>query len=174
MTRIARLPHLARANSFLRSADDCPAYWMDDMLWIVLAGREEAGERWSVMEVIMPEGAGHPPHRHLWSDESFYILEGEVTFLIDKTVTRATAGDFVSIARNTPHAFRVESETARVLNQYTPASMEAMVARVGRRTNKPPLTSAGPAAANRLGSDELLNRYGLIWLDESNPLSTEA
>ncbi|MEP7187248.1 MAG: cupin domain-containing protein [Rhodanobacter sp.] len=165
---------MARANSFVRSADDAPAYWLDDMLWIVLADRGDAGERWSVMEVVMPEGSGHPPHRHLWSDESFYILQGEVTFLIDDTITRATSGDFVSIARNTRHAFRVESETARVLNQYTPASMEAMVARVGRRTNKLPLVATDPAALHRLGSEELLNRYGLIWLDESNPLSTEA
>ena len=71
------------------------------------------------------------------------------------------------------HAFRVDSDTARILNGYTPASMEAMVAELGRRTHDMILQEAGPPMppGKPQMPDELLTRYGLIWLDEPDPLA---
>ena len=52
--------------------------WMQDILWIDAGGSaSETGGRWSMMEQLMPLGAGPPPHKHLWSDETFYILDGD-------------------------------------------------------------------------------------------------
>jgi len=44
------------------------------------------------------------------------------------------------VPRNTRHAFRVDSETARFLNGYTPASLEGVpggVRDAGNRTRSP-------------------------------------
>ena len=74
------------------------------------------------------------------------------------------------IARNTRHAFRVDSDTARFLNGYTPASMEAMVAELAKRTEQRTLPPDGPLPTGGQMPEELLTRYGLMWLDEPDPL----
>ena len=173
MPDFTKMSPISGAASFVHHLDEVPAYHMQDILWIMLADREDTGGRWSMMEQLMPLGAGPPPHKHLWSDETFYILDGEITFLHGDTIETAGKGAFVNIARNTRHAFRVDSDTARILNGYTPASMEAMVAELGRRTHDLTLPKAGPPMPPGKPSmpDELLARYGLIWLDEPDPLA---
>ena len=173
MPDIDQLPPIPGARSFIHHTENSPAYQMQDILWIMLADREDTGGRWSMMEQLMPKGAGPPPHKHLWSDETFYILAGEITFLHGETIETAGKGAFVNIARNTRHDFRVDSDTARILNGYTPASMEAMVAELGRRTHDLTLPEASPPIppGKPQMPDELLTRYGLIWLDEPDPLA---
>ena len=170
MSTLPNLAPIAGAKGFIHHADDAPAYWMQDILWVMLADREDTGGRWSMMEQLMPQGAGPPPHKHLWSDETFYILDGTITYLINDEIKTAGKGAFVNIARNTRHAFRVDSDTARILNGYTPASMEAMVAELGKRTHQRTLPPPGPVATGGSMPDELLTRYGLIWLNEPDPL----
>ncbi len=170
MPDLPALPPIAGAKGFIHNAADAPAYWMQDILWIMLADRDDTGGRWSMMEQLLPRGAGPPPHKHLWSDETFYLLDGQITFLIEDEIRTATKGASVSVARNTRHAFRVDSDTARILNCYTPASMEAMVAELGKLTNQRTLPSPGPVATGGSMPDELLTRYGLIWLVEPDPL----
>jgi quercetin dioxygenase-like cupin family protein len=173
MPDIDKLKPILGAASFIHRMDKAPAYRMQDILWIMLADHEDTGGRWSMMEQLMPMGAGPPPHKHLWSDETFYILDGEITFLHGDTIETAGKGAFVNIARNTRHAFHVDSDTARILNGYTPASMEAMVAELGGRTHDLSLPKAGapiPPGKPQM-PDKLLARYGLIWLDEPDPLA---
>ncbi|MBV9529082.1 cupin domain-containing protein [Sphingomonas sp.] len=162
------------STGFIHRNDARPAYWMQDILWIMLADANDTGGRWSMMEQLMPMGAGPPPHKHLWSDETFYILDGQITYLIEGEIKTAATGAFVSIARGTGHAFRVDSDTARILNGYTPASMEAMIAELGTKATEltlpPPRPPARGGPDERRMPEELLTRYGLVWLDEPDPL----
>lgn len=165
-------PLIPGAAGFVRHADNAPAYWMQGILWIMLADREGTGGRWSMMEQLMPQGAGPPLHKHLWSDETFYVLDGTITFLIEGETRTAGRGAFINVARNTSHAFRVDSPTARILNGYTPASHEAMIAEMGQRTDErtlPPPAPPMPAGRPQM-PDELLSRYGLLLVDGPNPL----
>ena len=61
MSQFNDLPQIAGAAGFIHHADDAPAYWMQDILWIMLADRDDTGGRWSMMEQLMPMGAGPPP-----------------------------------------------------------------------------------------------------------------
>lgn len=171
MTETPTFPPMRGAQGFIHHADEAPAYWMQGILWSMLADAGETGGRWSMMEQLLPKGSGPPPHRHVWSDETFYILDGTVSFLIEDEIRTASKGSFVNVARNTRHAFRVDSDTARFLNGYTPASMEALVAELGRRTETRTLPPAAPAGGPGRMPDELLARYGLMWLDEPDPLA---
>ena len=173
MAEMPKSTPMPGAAGFIHHVDEAPAYWMQGILWTMLADAEDTGGRWSMMEQLLPKGSGPPPHKHLWSDETFYILDGEITFLIENELRTATKGAFINVARNTRHAFRVDSDTARFLNGYTPASMEAMVAELGRRTDQRTLPPPGPSMAPGKPQmpDELLTRYGLIWLDEPDPLA---
>ncbi len=158
------------ATGFIHHVDEAPAYWMQGILWTMLADAADTGGRWSMMEQLLPKGSGPPPHKHLWSDETFYILEGTITFLLENEIRTATKGAFINVARNTRHAFRVDSDTARFLNGYTPASMEALVAELGRRTDQRTLPPPAPAATAGSMPDALRDRYGLSWLDEPDRL----
>jgi quercetin dioxygenase-like cupin family protein len=173
MPDLPKLSPIAGDTSFIRHADDAPAYWMQGILWTMLADRDDTGGRWSMMEQLMPKGAGPPPHKHLWSDETFYILDGTITFLMGDEIKTAHKGAFVNIARNTRHGFRVDSDTARILNGYTPASMEAMLAELGKRTTERTLPPPGPPQppGKPQMPEELLARYGLVWLEEPNLLA---
>ena len=171
MAEMPKFKPMPGATGFIHHVDEAPAYWMQGILWTMLADAEDTGGRWSMMEQLLPQGSGPPPHKQLWSDETFYILDGTITFLIENELRAASKGAFINVARNTRHAFRVDSETARFLNGYTPASMEAMVAELGRRTDQRTLPPPGPVATGGSMPDEMLSRYGLLWRDEPDPLA---
>jgi len=79
---------------------------------------------YALMEVEL-KGDGPPQHIHKNEDEAFYVLEGEVRFLLGEHTSIAKAGAFVRIPRGTRHAFcRVEKKNAKLLAMFTPAGFE--------------------------------------------------
>ncbi len=122
-----------------------------------------------MMEELLRKDSGPGPHKHTWSDETFYIPDGEITFLVGDEVRTARTGDFLMVPPNTRHAFRVDSETTRFLNGYTPASLEACIVeramRAAERVLPPKNTSPTIAMA-----PELLKRYGMDMLPGPDPL----
>lgn len=166
------LPPIPGSEPLIRSVGEAPAYWLLDILWIVLADGRDTGGRFSMMEQLLPKGSGPGPHKHTWSDETFYMLDGEITLLVGDEVRTARKGDFLTVPRNTRHAFRVDSETARFLNGYTPASLEALVVELatpaGERTLPPKGATAPPAMR-----PDLLRRYGMDVLPGPDPLRPE-
>jgi quercetin dioxygenase-like cupin family protein len=93
---------------------------------------EETDGRLSAYECTVPPAtAGPPVHLHRGWDEAFYVLEGEMTFLIDGQTSLAPAGSFVFIPRSIPHTFWNESMApARQLTVFTPSGIEAYFADV--------------------------------------------
>ena len=81
MTPSTQLP-IPGSEPFIHNNDSAPAYWWIDTLWIVLADATDTGGRYSLMEELAPKGSGPGPHKHTWSDETYYMLDGEITFLV--------------------------------------------------------------------------------------------
>src|ERR671921_460305 len=91
------------------------------LLWTIKASAEQTGGRDSPIEGMAPRREGQPPHVHREDDETFYVLEGELTFYLDDDQpVAASAGSFVHIPGGVVHAFKVDSETARYLIITTP------------------------------------------------------
>ena len=162
-------PPMPGSELFLHNVDAAPAYWWLDDLWIVLAEAKDTGGRFSMMEEFLPKDSGPGPHKHTWSDETFYILDGEIAVLIGDEIKTARTGDFLMVPRNTRHAFRVTSETARFLNSYTPASLEACLVEWAMPTTERVLPPKG-ASPNIEMTPELLSRYGMDMLPGPDPL----
>ena len=81
----------------------------------------ETGGHWSLFEEEVPLGMGPPAHRHDW-DEAYYILDGQVEFMIDGKPVTSDKGDFNYLPRGTVHGFKGASEApARVLIFAAPA-----------------------------------------------------
>jgi quercetin dioxygenase-like cupin family protein len=166
------LPPIPGSSPFIYNINTAPAYWAQDILWIILAHGDDTGGRFSLMEQLLPKASGAPPHKHTWSDETFYILQGELTFLIGEEIRTGRVGDFVMVPRNTRHAFRVDSETARFLNGYTPASLEALISELAMPAAERVLPPKGLAPPTML-SPEQFRRYGMDWLPGPDALRPE-
>jgi quercetin dioxygenase-like cupin family protein len=103
---------------------------------------EHTGGRFALWEGLLPRGASPPLHSHP-QDETFYVLEGEITvWLVDPELAdddgdppgwvathgrRCGVGSAAFAPGGAPHTFRVESDTARMLFLSTPAGIEDMV-----------------------------------------------
>jgi mannose-6-phosphate isomerase-like protein (cupin superfamily) len=80
----------------------------------------------SLIQVLIrdSEGAATPLHIHHDADETFYVLEGEVTIVVGDERIEAKTGDFVLGPRGVPHAFLITSERAELLVTFGPAGRE--------------------------------------------------
>jgi quercetin dioxygenase-like cupin family protein len=85
---------------------------------------EQTGGAVAVMEHLLPHGMATPLHLQAHEDELFYVLDGQITVWMDDERTEATVGDVVWLPRGRAHAFRVDSEHARVLGLSVPGGHE--------------------------------------------------
>jgi quercetin dioxygenase-like cupin family protein len=97
--------------------DDGEALWFFGMLVTIKASAEQTNGEFLLLEELAPRGTATPLHVHPQDDESFFVLEGEMTFYLeDGQPIPASAGAFIHIPKgHVPHAFYVESEMARFL-----------------------------------------------------------
>jgi quercetin dioxygenase-like cupin family protein len=77
---------------------------------------------------VLP-GGGPPPHIHHREDEAFFVLEGQITFLLGDKKVVAKPGTFIQGPRGVPHAFKNEGNApARMLILVTPPGFEKFMA----------------------------------------------
>jgi mannose-6-phosphate isomerase-like protein (cupin superfamily) len=68
------------------------------------------------------------PHVHADEDDSFYVLEGELTFVIGDDEVSAPAGTFVLVPPGVEHGFRNSGTgPARILNIHAPAGFDRRI-----------------------------------------------
>jgi quercetin dioxygenase-like cupin family protein len=76
----------------------------------------------------MPPGFTSPYHVHHREDESFYVVEGEMAFVVDGEWLKAGPGTYLFGPREIPHGFKVIGDKpARLLLWATPAGFESFV-----------------------------------------------
>jgi len=98
----------------------------------------QTGGAWSLMENIVPPGAGPPPHHHAWA-EAYYIVSGAIDFTIEGQSRRVSAGDFIYAPGGTVHGFSGASEEpARMLIFDAPAHMQGFFEEVDREVRSMP------------------------------------
>ena len=116
-----------------------------------------AGGHFSLMERALPAGGHMPPaHRHLACDEAYYVLEGEVTFVLEGLEQVGTEGWWVLVPGGASHTFGNRSAgPARVLVIHAPpldsyfADLHDLWHRTRTADESP---GARPHAATRNGS----------------------
>ena len=67
-------------------------------------------------------------HVHADEDDSFYILEGEMTFLLGAEEVAAPPGTFVLVPPGNQHGFRNDGDLpVRMLNVHAPAGFDRRI-----------------------------------------------
>ena len=112
-----------------------------DTYSILVSGAQTAG-RYCLIDMIVPDGGGPPPHRHDF-EEMFTLLEGELEITFRGETKTVRAGSTVNIPANAPHAFRNASGgPAHLLCLAAPAGLDEFFLAVGdplasRRRRRP-------------------------------------
>jgi quercetin dioxygenase-like cupin family protein len=102
-------------------------------LYRFLATGDETGGKYAMWEAIVPPGGGPPPHTHSREEESFLVLEGEITFIIGDERIVATAGTFANMPIGSVHSFHnATNQTARMIISVAPAGLEQMFFEIGQ------------------------------------------
>jgi mannose-6-phosphate isomerase-like protein (cupin superfamily) len=74
---------------------------------------------------IQPHREGPAIHAHVGEDDSFYVLEGELTFTVDGGEVVAGPGTFVLVPPGVPHTFANRGDAAaRLINVHAPAGFD--------------------------------------------------
>jgi quercetin dioxygenase-like cupin family protein len=81
---------------------------------VVLASGGQTGG-YEIFHQAGPEGTGPPPHAHPW-DESFYVINGEVSFGVEDNQHVAVPGTLVHLPAGTIHWFRFGSGGGEMLS----------------------------------------------------------
>ena len=111
-----------------------------------LTADQNAGQS-ALAEVLVRPGTEPPLHVHAREDETYLVLEGELTF--QRGLERLTAGPgtTVHLPRGLQHGFAVHSEIARVILLVTPGGLEQGFAKLAVPTELelPPLPNGPPS-----------------------------
>jgi mannose-6-phosphate isomerase-like protein (cupin superfamily) len=74
---------------------------------------------------LQPHRDGPGLHVHATEDDSFFILEGELTFTVDEDEVVAGPGTFVLVPPGVPHTFANRGDdVVRMVNVHAPAGFD--------------------------------------------------
>ena len=97
--------------------------WFTDVRMRILVEEPAVG----IVEGEARAGNMPPLHVHHDADECFYVVEGRLSVFLPGRRLELEAGDAAFAPRAVPHAYRVESETARWIAVCTPGGFAAFI-----------------------------------------------
>ena len=161
---------------FIANAKDLDSFTGLRGRWTILASGEQTGGSYCLLEVRFRKGVAIEPRIYSKEkDEMFYVLDGNMTFLLANRVATAAKGSFVFIPSGTVYSARVDSEEARCLNLHTRSGFEELLEYAGTR-GEADQTAPGPGFEEKIvdagARARLMDKIGLQELTVPNPLVT--
>tara|TARA_R110002096_G_scaffold374983_3_gene568661 strand:+ start:1095 stop:1574 length:480 start_codon:yes stop_codon:yes gene_type:complete len=127
-----------------------------------LATGEETDGKYATFEALVPPGSGPPPHIHSREEESFLVLEGQITFQHGEERFVADVGTFVNMPVGSLHSFKNESDQpAKMLISVAPAGLEQMFFEVGQPLDDDAEMAPPPSHSDIEKLLEAAPRYGV-------------
>ena len=128
------------------------------LTWKAVSGDTEG--HYELVEQLGRRGFAAPVHIHERETEAFYVLEGEMTFVLGSKTISAAAGSFVYVPQRTRHAFVVESEEAKFLALASPPGLEPFVDELGKPAMSPKLPSLSENMPSPEQIERVATKYG--------------
>jgi len=80
------------------------------------------GERVTMKAIIKSKGQLVPKHFHTFQDETFEVIEGQLTILLDGEIKKLSAGEKITLPKNIPHNhYNNEDTEVTYIHSVTPA-----------------------------------------------------
>lgn len=143
----------------LKSGKGRPIWFIGGLLtWKVVSVNSKG--LYELVEQRGAHGFGAPVHTHERETEGFYILRGEMTFILDNKKIYASEGDFLFVPAGARHAFVVDSAEARFLTVIAPPGLETFFDELGQpaKALRLPPRSIGVPSLERIQAVQV--RYG--------------
>jgi len=110
----------------LRAGEGLTFNFVTDRVTTKVGAHETSGQ-YSLMTWVAAPKTGSPPHVHARYDETFYVVEGSLEFVLGHETITVETGDFVRVPAGTRHAFRNNSEKpVEMLVGLIPGGMEEL------------------------------------------------
>lgn len=108
------------------------SFWvLGDLYTFKATGKQTNGTFTIIDQVINPQ-SGPPPHIHHREDETFYIHEGQFSFLCGEKESILESGSFAYIPKGTLHTFKnIGKNQGRIMVIITPAGLEEFFYAIG-------------------------------------------
>jgi mannose-6-phosphate isomerase-like protein (cupin superfamily) len=135
----------------------------------LLSGGQTA-EQFCLFENRSDGNTRTPIHVHARDDETIYVIEGELTAVLDSQSRRLTAGESIFLPRGIPHQLvNMSGNPCRYILIGTPALFERFVEEVGHELQ--PDEVAGPPTPEEIERlREASPRFGItLLLDWPSP-----
>jgi mannose-6-phosphate isomerase-like protein (cupin superfamily) len=111
----------------VQPAADSSRLFLSLPTWIRASGACTNGTL-SMIEQVIPAGYASPWHVHHTEDESFYVIEGQMTVVVADRSVALGPGGYAFGPRDIPHGFRIEGTTpARLLLITSGGSFAAFI-----------------------------------------------
>lgn len=117
-------------QSVFYPAGDGESYEAPGLRVTVKVSSEQSGTAYSLLEYELSPGLKGPAlHYHERSDETFYVLEGNIRFTLNGETIDARPGDSLFVPRGTIHTFSNPLPApARMLSLFSPGGFEGYFA----------------------------------------------
>lgn len=134
--------------------------WLVGDLITVKVSSEETGGSFAVTEERTPPQGGPPAHLHANEDETLYVLEGEVDFLLGDQIISAGAGSSAYLPRGVVHTFKnVGTTPSRMLAVVIPGGLERFFLEAGEEAREGSSPPEGKPDVDRIV--EIGRKYGV-------------
>jgi mannose-6-phosphate isomerase-like protein (cupin superfamily) len=146
------------ATCVLGAGEGQSIWFLNNRMTIKATGRTTGGA-YGLLETELAPRFSPPLHVHHREDESFWILDGEVSVRCGERTFRAGPGAFIFLPRDVPHTFVVEGDRpARMLTLLTPGGGEGFFVEGGRPAEHDGLPPAAPPDIPKL--KQVSERFG--------------
>jgi quercetin dioxygenase-like cupin family protein len=126
-----------KSAAIVRQNDARVLHAFGEEVTIHLDGERTAGKI-TVWTEITPAGGGPPPHYHLNEDETFHVIEGRVSFLLDGKWHEVGPDGTAFMPRGVVHTFKnVGDQPSRMLISTTPSGIEKFFVRCAEEFARP-------------------------------------
>ncbi len=137
------------------------SYWYIGHLMSLLITSKQTGGSYALLRATERRGFEPPPHTHTKEDETFLILEGEVSYTVGNETFQAKAGDVMFLPKNIQHSFKIESEKIETLMLLTPGGLENYFIEMSESAKElelPPLPQSPPDIPKLIAT---ASKYGI-------------
>eukprot|EP01018_Ginkgo_biloba_P018155 Gb_12013 [translate_table: standard] len=157
---------LTTQNAKIVRAGEGINLWVFGLLVTLKALGNETGDSFSLYEVMVPPGLTIPKHIHTQEDETFYMLDGELIWIVGDEEFHATKGSFAHLPRFVPHKFENKTnKTACMVCSCAPGGFEKYFLNLGK------VVIDSDSAPPQYTKDEIqlafkmAEEYGIIFVD---------
>lgn len=148
-----------------RITEDNTYYFLNDFTSILVSGEDTNGD-FCVLHCNGKKDGGPPLHVHELEDETFYILEGEITFFVGDKKILAKAGDYIFAPRRIPHTFKVRSDETKFIVSAYPSGFDRFVKELGIPYHKGFKAPEGPPLTEKIQKlIEVSKKYKISYLN---------